>query len=373
MAEVETNYEDNISENFSTFDDKKDDSVVPGKVQQDRVDDILMQRDSVDDILIQQDGVDDILMPTPTTPLVDVEPTEDAEESSEVPPTLTLNGVEEVNVPGNDQDTDDEGIVNGFPAQEKPELNGLTTTAPSLPTLSNGTPEGLEELHTGNDGKPHNDKKDGTLRSPLAKWIMKQNLHPEVVRLIYWVELQRTTGVFGGVLLLLLSLKFYSLIGVAMTFALSLLVVAFLYRIGMTIVKAVQKTSADHPFKHLLEEKIEISEEAMQYWSSMARQCINQGIRQTQSLFLVRDTVASLKAMIMFWLISYIASCIDFVSICIVGTVILFTVPKVYEEKQREIDQLYSLVKERSCLACQMIEDKLPEKVKVYLKKTKCE
>jgi len=422
MAEVETNYEDNISENFSTFDDKEEDFVVPGEVQQDRV----------DDILIQQDRVDDILMPTPTTPLVDVEPTEDVEESSEVLPTLTLNGVEEANVPGNDQDTDGEVIVNGFPAHtkpgvndlittttpegfeeistgtdekpllngsattmqslrtassgapeefkepnteadEKPQANGLASTTPLVPTLTNGAPGGLEELDTGIDEKPVNDKKDGTLRSPLAQWIMKQNLHPEVVRLIYWVELQRTTGVFGGVLLLLLSLKFYSLLGVAMTFALSLLVVAFLYRIGMTIVKAVQKTSAEHPFKHLLEEKIEISEEAMQYWSSKTRQCINEGIRQTQSLFLVRDTVASLKAMIMFWLISYIASCIDFVSICIVGTVILFTVPKVYEEKQKEIDQLYSLVKERSCLACQMIEDKLPEKVKVYLKKTKCE
>jgi hypothetical protein len=309
----------------------------------------------------------------PTAPLVDIEPsttTTEVEESTETLPTLTTsNGVEEVNCPDISQDTD-EAIVDGFPAQTKPQMNGSATTTPSLPTPTD-SPEGFEELTTGNDDKPHTDKKDDTLKSPLALWIMKQNLHPQVIRLIYWVELQRTTGVFGGVLLLLLSLRFYPLIGVVMTFALSLLVVAFLYRIGMTIVKAVQKTSAEHPFKHLLEEKIEISEESMQYWSSKARGCINEGIRQTQCLFLVKDTVASLKAMIMFWLISYIASCVNFLTLCILGVVVVFTVPKLYEEKQTEIDQLFSQVMEKSAFACGMIEEKLPEKIKVYLKKAK--
>jgi len=355
MAEVETIHDENISDNF-TFDDKEEDIVVPEE----------KQTDSVDDILIPT--------PSPTAPLIDIEPTKEPEEAIEAPPSMALSssGVEEVNCPDISQ-VSDEAIVDGFPGQTKPQMNGLAAPAQSMSTPSAGTPEGFEEISSGADEKPLNEKKDATLRSPLALWIMKQNLHPEVVRLIYWVELQRTTGVFGGVLLLLLSLRFYSLIGVVMTFALSLLVVAFLYRIGMTIVKAVQKTSAEHPFKHLLEEKIEISEEAMLYWSSKTRQCINEGIRQTQCLFLVKDTVASLKAMIMFWLVSYIASCIDFLSICILGIVILFTVPKLYEEKQTEIDQLYSLVKEKSCLACGMIEDKLPEKMKVYLKKAKCE
>jgi len=362
MAEVETYNEDVMSGNFSTSDDKEDDLVVLDEKQQ--------EQESVDDILIP---------PIPTGPLVDIEPEKEPEESTEVltattPVTPPLSGVEEVNLPDN-QDMD-EAIVDGFPAQTKPQMNGSTTaTTPSLPTPASVAQEGFEELDTGIDDKPPTDRrqKDGTLRSPLALWIMKQNLHPEVVRLVYWVDLQRTTGFCGGMLLLLLSLRFYSLIGVVMTFALSLLVVAFLYRIGMTIVKAVQKTSAEHPFKHLLEEKIEISEEAMQYWSSKTRRCINEGIRQMQCLFLVKDTVASLKAMIMFWLVSYIASCIDFLSICILGTVLLFTVPKLYEEKQSEIDQLYSLAKEKICLACGMIEEKLPEKVKAYLKKTKSE
>jgi len=312
---------------------------------------------------LEQQGEDIVPQTIETESNIEVE---ESENTDTLPP-LTTSGIEEVKLPEINLDSD-EAIIDGFPAQTKHVMNG---TVPSIPTPS-GSQEGFEEISS-KDEKPVPAKKDDTLKSPLAVWIMKQNLHPQVVHLIYWAELQRTTGVFGGVLLLLLSLRFYPLIGVVMTFALSLLVVAFLYRIGMTIVKAVQKTSAEHPFKHLLEEKIEISEESMQKWSSHARVCINEGIRQTQCLFLVKDTVASLKAMILFWLISYVASCINFLTICILGTIVVFTVPKLYEEKQTEIDQLFSLVMQKTCMVCGIIEKKLPEKIKIYLKKDKKE
>lgn len=306
--------------------------------------------------------------PAPATaPLIDIDEPE-IEETEELPvlSEQASSGVEEVNVPDIGEHTD-EAIVDGFPAQTKAEEVSSGLTTPSLPTPTE-SPEGFEELSTYSP-----EKKDHALKSPLALWIKEQNLHPQVIQLIYWVELQRTTGVFGGVLLLLLSLRFYPLIGVVMTFALSLLVVAFLYRIGMTIVKAVQKTAAEHPFKHLLEEKIEISEETMQCLSNKARVCINEGIRQMQSLFLVRDTVASLKAMIVFWLTSYIASCVYFLTLCIYATIIVFTVPKLYEEKQQEIDQVFGLVMDQANMVYGMVEKNMPEKVKAYLKKAKSE
>jgi len=122
-----------------------------------------------------------------------------------------------------------------------------------------------------------------------------------------------------------------------------------------------------------LEEKIEISEECAQCIASEIRKCINEKIRQAQCLFLVKDTVASLKAMVMFWLVSYVAGCINFLTICILGTVVVFTVPKLYEEKQAEIDQVFALVRSKTCMVCGIIEQKLPEKIKIYLKKDKKE
>lgn len=295
-----------------------------------------------------------------------------SEESTETEAPTPVSGIEEITPEATEHD---EAIVDGFPEQSTKQhvMNGSAT--PSVPTpVTTTTEEGFEEITTPTiEDMSIPEKKDDSLKSPLALWMMKQNLHPQVINLLYWVELQRTAGVFGGILFLLLSLRFYSVIGVITTFALSLLVVAFLYRIGMTIVKAVQKTSAEHPFKHLLEEKIELSEEATQKLASDLRVCINEKIRQAQCLFLVKDTVASLKAMVMFWLVSYIAGCVNFLTLCILGTILVFTVPKLYEEKQAEIDQTFSLVMAQTCMVCGKIEQKLPEKIKIYLKKDKKE
>jgi hypothetical protein len=322
----------------------------------------------------------EILQPAVVTPEV-----EDADVNLEEPTEDLLGtspeGIEEITVPDlvDLAETDDAGINDGFPEKtHTQEMNGSTPTAEIPTPITTPVDDGFEEIvaptpvtHVEDIQVSVPEKKDDSLKSPLALWMMKQNLPPQVVRLIYWVELQRTCGVFGGILFLFLSLRYYSVIGVVTTFALSLLVVAFLYRIGMTIVKAVQKTSAEHPFKHLLEEKIEIPEECTLKLANKVRCYINCSIRELQALFLVKDTVASLKAMVMFWLVSYIASCINFLTICTLGTIAVFTLPKLYEEKQAEIDQLYTLAMSKTCMVCGLIEDKLPEKIKVYLKKDK--
>ena len=299
-------------------------------------------------------------------PVVQVD-TYASDEQAETLPTSIIGSIEEITAPDIVADNDEAVITDGFPVQSNnPHMNGSVTQ--SLPTPA--TDEGFEELVL-KEEQPKPDKKDVTLKSPLALWMMQQNIHPQLIRLIYWEEIQRTMYIFGGMLFLLLSLHVYSLIGVVTTFALSLLVVAFLYRIGMTIVKAVQKTSAEHPFKHLLEEKIEISEETIQKLASDLRLHINERIRQAQYLFLVKDTVASLKAMVMFWLVSYVAGCITLLTLCIMAMVVVFTIPKLYEEKQAQIDQLFSVVMSKSCKLYGMIEQKLPEKIKIYLKKDK--
>lgn len=246
-----------------------------------------------------------------------------------------------------------EAMTDGFPVQPG---------KPSSFSLATSNQEGFEEL------SPVKGKNDGKPKSPLALWIANHNIPPQIVRLIYWVELQRSAGVFGGLLLLLLSLRFYPLIVVLTSTTLCLLIVAFLYRVGMTIVKAIQKTSSDHPFKPLLEENLEIPEELMAEWASKARLVINDAIRKMQCLLLVQDTIASLKAMFFCWLVSYIASCINVITLCIIALVLLFTVPKLYEEKQKEVDQLLVIAMEKGCIAFGAIEQKMPQKVKAYLK-----
>jgi len=136
MAEIETSHDDAIAD-LVTF-DKEEETVIPAVEKQE-------MEDNVDDILIPEAA------PPPPAAPVDLEPTKEVEESTEIlPPTSTPSGVEEVSCPDISSQDTDEAIVDGFPAQTKPQMNGAATTTPSLPTP---TTEGFEEL-TGIDDKP---------------------------------------------------------------------------------------------------------------------------------------------------------------------------------------------------------------------------
>ena len=72
-----------------------------------------------------------------------------------------------------------------------------------------------------------------------------------VIDLIYWRDIKKTAVVFGIKLLILLFLAYHSVLSVISFFALSLLTVSLLYRIGMTVIGAVQKTGTGSPYKYV--------------------------------------------------------------------------------------------------------------------------
>ena len=72
-----------------------------------------------------------------------------------------------------------------------------------------------------------------------------------VLEVIYWNQIPKSAGIFGGVMFLLLSLYCYPFLTVLTNFCLALLAVSFLYRFGMAIVNAVQKSSPEHPFQYV--------------------------------------------------------------------------------------------------------------------------
>lgn len=66
---------------------------------------------------------------------------------------------------------------------------------------------------------------------------------------MYWRDPKKSGIVFGGIMVVLLSLTFFSFISVFANLSLLALAAAFGFRIYKTILQAVQKTSDGHPFK----------------------------------------------------------------------------------------------------------------------------
>ena len=80
-----------------------------------------------------------------------------------------------------------------------------------------------------------------------------------VLDLIYWRDVRKTGVVFGSMLLVLLSLAFFSLLSVLAYLSLAILTVTLSFRVYKNIMAAVQKSNDGHPFKSVDTHKVEES------------------------------------------------------------------------------------------------------------------
>lgn len=197
------------------------------------------------------------------------------------------------------------------------------------------------------------------LTSRLALWLEDHGFDQRIIDLIYWKDVKKTAVVFGTLLLILLFLVYHTVLSVVSFFALSVLTVSLLYRIGMTVIGAVQKTGAESPYKRLLEKDMGISKEEARDMGECVGNHINTVIAKLTKLFLVEDVFRSLKFGVFLWFLSCIGKWFNAITLLITGTLLLFSIPKLYEEHQVQVDQFLCKV----CTKIKGIVQKMKSKV----------
>jgi len=236
------------------------------------------------------------------------------------------------------------------PTQEKKDV--VTTTESPKPISSETKKSETENLK---------------FTSCLGNYLVKADVPKNVLEVIYWNQIPKSAGIFGGVMFLLLSLYCYPFLIVLTNFCLALLAVAFLYRFGMAIVNAVQKSSPEHPFQKLLEREIKVSSDRVDNFSKCFAEKLNCSIKCLQGLFLVKDFFQSLKFGVLLWLLSYVASWISPLTMVILCVLLLFTAPKLYEEKSKQIDDAIRSVSIAIASILDAMKQKLPPSVLKFL------
>ncbi|XP_015436450.1 PREDICTED: reticulon-1-A isoform X5 [Dufourea novaeangliae] len=166
----------------------------------------------------------------------------------------------------------------------------------------------------------------------------------ELAALIYWRDPKESGAVFGGILSVLLSLAYFSLISVLAYLSLLVLTGTIAFRIYKTVLQAVQKTSDGHPFKDILELDLTVPAEKVHEVADVAVAHANAAVSELRRLFLVEDFVDSLKFGVLLWCLTYVGSWFNGMTLIIIGVVALFTLPKVYETNKTQIDQNLALV-----------------------------
>uniref|UniRef100_A0A023FIV7 Reticulon-like protein n=1 Tax=Amblyomma cajennense TaxID=34607 RepID=A0A023FIV7_AMBCJ len=195
--------------------------------------------------------------------------------------------------------------------------------------------------------------------SPGAIWG-PACLHPCVEELVYWRQPKKSGLVFGVVLAVLLSLTCFSLISVVAYLALFTLAVAICFRVYRNVLQAVQKSSEGHPFKEYLEKDLTLPKERVHETVDTVVKHVDQLVVRLRSLFLVEDLVDSLKLALLFWVLTYVGSWFNGMTLIILAYVAAFTLPKVYETYKTEIDQYVGLARTHVGNVIGTIKSKIP-------------
>ncbi|XP_066280598.1 reticulon-1-A-like isoform X2 [Branchiostoma lanceolatum] len=181
-----------------------------------------------------------------------------------------------------------------------------------------------------------------------------------VLDLVYWKDPKVTGGVFGGLLVLLLSLTFYSVLSVVAYLILALLTVTISFRVYKNVLNAVQKSTDGHPFKQWLDEDINISTDTLNKYSDKVLSRVNKITNDVRRLVLVEDLVDSVKFAVLMWLLTYVGAWFNGMTLMILALVGAFTLPKVYELYQPQIDQYVGMAKKQIDGVVSKIKDKVP-------------
>ncbi|XP_034446598.1 reticulon-3-B-like [Hippoglossus hippoglossus] len=114
----------------------------------------------------------------------------------------------------------------------------------------------------------------------------------------------------------------------------------------------------------LLDRDISVSSESVRQLADQGLIHLNWFSRETRRLLLVEDLVDSLKLAAVMWLMTYVGSVFNGVTILILADVMFFTAPLIYQKKKVQIDDIITSVRCRFDEKLLKLQNVLPGAVK---------
>ncbi|XP_041353077.1 reticulon-1-A-like isoform X2 [Gigantopelta aegis] len=226
-----------------------------------------------------------------------------------------------------------------------------STTQEPTPPVTPELIDFVEKTESKDDTEPKEVK-------PKDAWL--KNIDPRVLELIYWRDVRKTGMVFGSMIFILLSLAYCSLLSVLAYLSLAMLTVTLTFRVYKNIMSAVQKTGEGHPFKKFLEMEIDLPEDKVQKAVQNILKHVNCTAKELRRLFLIEDLVDSIKFGLLLWVLTYVGSWFNGMTLIILGVVSIFTLPKVYETYKVQIDNYMGKAQTQIDKVLAQVQAKLP-------------
>merc|ERR1711951_348892 len=180
--------------------------------------------------------------------------------------------------------------------------------------------------------------------NPLGTKISMMWLTPEVrEHLVYWRNPLETGVVFGSVLVMLVAVKYVSLISVVGNLLLALVTSTVAFRIYKSILTALGKSQdKSHPFQRYLDADVELPAERVLALMEEVVFHLNGLIKK---LNLVENMIESLKFAAAMYLMTFVGRLVNIVTLLIIAWVTVFAWPRIYQDNQTKIDEALAPIK----------------------------
>lgn len=189
-------------------------------------------------------------------------------------------------------------------------------------------------------------------------------LTPELQEhLVYWNNPLESGVVFGSMLVLLVAVKYISLISVVANLGLALVTSTVAFRIYKSVLSAVKKTDdSGHPFKKYLDIDTTLPSDKVLDLVDKLVNDLNGLLKRLKTIFLVEDCVESLKFAVAMYILTYVGRMINGLTILIVVWVTIFSAPRIYRDNQAKIDEALGPIKTKIGELTSKLKSAVPSK-----------
>jgi hypothetical protein len=209
---------------------------------------------------------------------------------------------------------------------------------------------------------------DGRAKRP--SWFDIRRWDKNVLDLIYWRDPKKSGVVFGATLALLICLATCNIISVVSYVGLFILIGAFGFRAYNYV--TAKKGEHSNPFQPYLEHSLELPQDRVHEQVDVVLKHTKDGIHHLRRLFFVEDICDTLKFALLLWALTYVGAYFSGMALIILAFVGLFTLPKVYELYQPQIDHYYGMVESKVKHASDVAHEQL-QKVPFFKKQKQAE
>lgn len=179
--------------------------------------------------------------------------------------------------------------------------------------------------------------------------------------ILLWRDVKVSAIVFVSGFVLLVCLTQFSVVSVLTNIALVCLAPMLALRLLLTARSAFLRSEFEHPLKAYLSKDIEVSKDKADQLGEKVAGFAVSITTKLRALFLVDDLSDSLKLLVALYVLSYVAQWFSGITLTFTAFIGAFTVPKVYDRYQTEINSCLGKIKSAVEDATGKITSKVPQ------------